>query len=139
MGFSIGSSGIRTGGPGGTLAQYADKVEGRSFNLRVLWHLLIFVRPYALRMIVAFVAMLIASALTLVAPFLVKMAIDGPIANGDIEGLNRIVLAMLLALAGFVSGVDDPALFAKLGWTEGSGRFALGIVSSFAGAAFGLP
>ena len=100
MGFSIGSSGIRTGGPGGTLAQYADKVEGRSFNLRVLWHLLVFVRPYALRMIGAFAAMLMASALTLVTPFLVKTAIDGPIANGDIGGLNQIVLVMLSALAG---------------------------------------
>lgn len=100
MGFSIGSSGIRTGGPGGTLAQYADKVEGRSFNLRVLWHLLVFVRPYALRMIGAFAAMLMASALTLVTPFLVKTAIDGPIANGDIDGLNQIVLVMLSALAG---------------------------------------
>ena len=100
MGFSIGSSGIRTGGPGGTLAQYADKVEGRSFNLRVLWHLLVFVRPYALRMVGAFAAMLMASALTLVTPFLVKTAIDGPIANGDIGGLNQIVLVMLSALAG---------------------------------------
>ena len=100
MGFSIGSSGVRTGGPVGALSQYADKVEGRSFNLRVLWHLLVFVRPYALRMIGAFAAMLIASALTLVTPFLVKTAIDGPIANGDIAELNQIVLVMLLALAG---------------------------------------
>ena len=100
MGFSIGSSGIRTGGPGGTLAQYADKVEGRSFNLRVLWHLLIFVRPYALRMTGAFAAMLMASALTLATPFLVKLAIDGPIAAGDVDGLNQIVLVMLLALVG---------------------------------------
>ena len=100
MGFSIGSSGVRTGGPGGTLAQYADQVEGRSFNLRVLWHLLVFLRPYALRMVGAFAAMLAASALTLAAPFLVKVAIDGPIAQGDVEGLNRIALAMLLAFVG---------------------------------------
>ena len=100
MGFSIGSSGVRTGGPGGTLAQYADQVEGRSFNLRVLWHLLVFLRPYALRMMGAFAAMLAASALTLAAPFLVKVAIDGPIAQGDVEGLNRIALVMLLAFVG---------------------------------------
>ena len=100
MGFSIGSSGIRTGGPGGTLAQYADQVEGRSFNLRALWHLLIFLRPYALRMAGAFAAMLVASALTLAAPFLVKVAIDGPIVQGDVEGLNRIALALLLAFVG---------------------------------------
>lgn len=100
MGFSIGATGIRSGGPRGTLEQYADKVEGRSFNLRVLWHLLIFLRPYAWRMVAALLAMLTASALTLLVPYLVKLAIDGPIVNGDISALNGIVLAMLLALIG---------------------------------------
>lgn len=98
MGFSIGTTGIRSGGPRGTLEQYADKVEGRSFNLRVLWHLLVFIRPYASRMIAALLAMLTASALTLLVPFLVKVAIDGPIADADISALNEIVLVMLLAL-----------------------------------------
>ena len=100
MGFSIGTTGIRSGGPRGTLEQYADKVEGRSFNLRVLWHLLMFVRPYAPRMIAALLAMLTASALMLLAPFLVKVAIDGPIADRDIRALNEIALVMLLALIG---------------------------------------
>lgn len=95
MGFSIGSAGVRTGGPGGTLESYADKVEGRSFNLRVLRYLMIFVRPYALQMIGALVAMLVTSALTLITPFLVKVAIDGPIATGDLDGLNGIALVML--------------------------------------------
>lgn len=95
MGFSIGSAGVRTGGPGGTLESYADKVEGRSFNLRVLRYLMIFVRPYALQMIGALVAMLVTSALTLITPYLVKVAIDGPIAAGDLDGLNGIALVML--------------------------------------------
>ena len=79
---------------------YADKVEGRSFNLRVVWHLLVFLRPYTLQMLGAFVAMLAASGLTLLAPFLVKLAIDGPILAGDIDGLNEIVLLLLLAFVG---------------------------------------
>ena len=100
MGFSIGTTGIRSGGPRGTLEQYADKVEGRSFNLRVLWHLLIFVQPYAWRMVAALLAMLIASALTLLVPYLIKVAIDGPIAARDATTLNEIVLLMLQALIG---------------------------------------
>ncbi len=100
MGFSIGTTGLSRGGPRGTLEGFAEKVDGHSFNLRVLWYLLVFVRPYALRMIGAFLAMLAVTGLTLVAPFLVKEAIDGPITNGDIPALNEIVLLMLLAFVG---------------------------------------
>jgi len=82
------------------LNAYADKVEGRSFNLRVIWHLLVFLRPYSLHMLGAFAAMLAASGLTLLAPFLVKLAIDGPIMAGDIDGLNELVLLLLLAFVG---------------------------------------
>ena len=88
------------GSPRGALNAYADKVEGRSFNLRVIWHLLVFVRPYALHMLGAFVAMLAASGLTLLAPYLVKVAIDGPILAGDINRLQEIVLLLLLAFLG---------------------------------------
>jgi ABC-type multidrug transport system fused ATPase/permease subunit len=95
MGFSIGSTGIRTGGPGNTLEKYADKVEGRSFNLRVVLSLLIFIRPYTLRMSVAFLSMIVSSGLTLLSPFLVKVAIDESIAKGDIDSLNYIALVML--------------------------------------------
>ena len=100
MGFSIGTTGIGSGGPRGTLEGFAEKVEGRSFNLRVVVHLLIFVRPYGWRMVGAFLAMLVVSGLTLVTPFLVKEAIDGPIASGDIAGLNQVVLLMFAAFAG---------------------------------------
>lgn len=93
MGFSIGSTGIRTGG--NALENYADKVEGRSFNLSVVMSLLVFIRPYTLRMSVAFLSMMISSGLTLLSPFLVKIAIDESIANGDINGLDQIALIML--------------------------------------------
>ena len=88
------------GSPRGTLESYADKVEGRSFNVRVVWHLLVFVRPYALRMLGAFLAMLAVSGFTLLAPFLVKLAIDGPILSGDIEGLNDLVVVMFATFVG---------------------------------------
>jgi len=91
---------LGAGSPRRTLDAYADKVEGRSFNLRVVWHLLVFLRPYTLQMLVAFVAMLAASGLTLLAPLLVKLAIDGPILAGDINGLDEIVLLLLLAFVG---------------------------------------
>ena len=48
-------------------------------------------------MLGAFAAMMIATGLTLLTPFLVKLAIDGPILDGDINALNDIVLVMLVA------------------------------------------
>ena len=51
-------------------------------------------------MLGAFIAMLAASGLTLLAPYLVKVAIDGPIIAGDIDGLNEIVLLLLLSFLG---------------------------------------
>ena len=116
MGFSIGSTGIRASGPRSTLERYADKVEGQSFNPRVLWHLLIFLRPYAGRMALAFLAMLLASAFTLLTPFLVKIAIDGPISQGNIEGLDGIALLMLLSLLGlYLSAMTQRFLLSWVG------------------------
>ncbi|MXV93451.1 MAG: ABC transporter ATP-binding protein [Chloroflexi bacterium] len=97
MGFSIGTASIRSGGPRGTLDAYADKVEGRSVDLRVAWQLLVFIRPYAWRMLGAFIAMLLVSGLTLAVPYLVKLAIDGPIAEGDYVALDEVALLMLAA------------------------------------------
>jgi len=97
MGFSIGSVGVRSGGPGNALESYADKVEGRSFNLRVVMSLLVYIRPYTFRMTVAFISMLVSSGLTLLSPYLVKVAIDETIAVGDLAGLDRIAFIMLLA------------------------------------------
>ena len=88
------------GGPRRTLEGYAEKVEGHSFNLRVLWYLLVFVRPYLLRMVGALLAMLGVTSLTLYTPYLVKEAIDGPITAGDLPALNDIALLMLLAFVG---------------------------------------
>lgn len=116
MGFSIGSAGVRTGGPGNTLESYADKVEGQSFNLRVLRYLLIYVRPYTLHMVIAFIAMLVTSALTLVAPFLVKEAIDGPITDGNLAELNTIALVMLGAfIALYISSTVERYLLSWVG------------------------
>ncbi len=116
MGFSLGTAGVKMSGPAGTLRGFADQVEGRSFNLRVLWYLLVFLRPYAVRMLGAFLAMLSVSGLTLLTPFLIKVAIDGPIATGDIAGLNEVVLVMLLALIGlYLSSMAQRYLLSWVG------------------------
>lgn len=96
MGFSIGSSGAGMG-PRGALDKFSEKVEGQAFNLSIVRRLLVYIRPYWLQMSAAFMLMLLASALALVIPYLVKTAIDQAIAQGDLVGLNSITLWMVAA------------------------------------------
>jgi ABC-type multidrug transport system fused ATPase/permease subunit len=98
MGFSIGTSG-GMGGPRGNIQRFGDKVEGKAFSPRVILRLIRYVRPYTWQMVIAFLAMIGSSALTLTIPFLVKVAIDGPIADGNLAELNEIALLMLGALS----------------------------------------
>ena len=93
MSFSIGTGGAGMG-PGQALRNLGQEVEERTVDRKVLARLLQFVRPYWRRMAIAFVLMLIASALSLAAPYLTKVAIDQHIALGDADGLVRISLVI---------------------------------------------
>jgi len=93
MSFAIGGGGLRMG-PHGAIRNFGDSEEGRAFDRRIVLRLLDFLRPHATRMLMAFVLMLVASALTLLAPYLIKVAIDGPIATGDASELARIALVL---------------------------------------------
>lgn len=95
MGFSIGTSGMDMGGPRGSLEQFGEQVEGKTFDVSIIWRMMSFMRPYRLKIIIAFIAMLGSSTLTIITPLLVKVAIDQPIAEGDLNGLNQLVLVML--------------------------------------------
>jgi ATP-binding cassette subfamily B multidrug efflux pump len=99
MSFSIGSSGPRMG-PRGAIERFGEKVEGRTFDPRIVLRLLAFLRPHRRRMAAAFVLMLATTALTLAAPYLIKVAIDGPIAEGDMPGLTHTSLLLAAATVG---------------------------------------
>ncbi len=99
MGISIGSSGPGMG-PRGALHRFGEKAGEDRFDRRVMIRLLPYLRPYWARMTVAFVLMLVESALTLTTPFLIKVAIDGPIAQGDTAGLTRVALGIAGAFVG---------------------------------------
>jgi len=74
--------------------------DSRAFDAEIVLRLLTFVRPYWQRMAVAFVLMVIASGLTLVTPYLIKIAIDEHIVTGNLAGLNRVALWTTLAFVG---------------------------------------
>ncbi len=91
MGFGIGvsSSGM---GPRNVMETFAegDGKRGQVYNQRVVTRMLVYLRPYTKMMTLAFVAMLADSALTLLAPYLLKITIDSYITQGDQVGLIRI-------------------------------------------------
>ncbi len=91
MSFSIGTSAPRMG-PGGVLESFGAKPEGRAFDRRIALRLLGFLRPYWRQMAGALTLMLATSALSLATPYLVKVAIDVNIAQGDLPGLTRTAL-----------------------------------------------
>ncbi|MGD8627026.1 MAG: ABC transporter ATP-binding protein [Anaerolineae bacterium] len=115
MSFSIGGSGMRLG-PRGAIHRFGSETEGRVFDPRIVLRLLAYLRPHRRRMAAATGLMLIASALSLAAPYLVKVAIDGPIAQGDAAGLGRIALLTGLAYGGlFVASAGQRYLLSWVG------------------------
>ncbi len=100
MSFTIGGSGMNMG-PRGVLENFGEgEGAGRAFDRRIMVRLLGYLRPYAGRMLLAFAMLLIASALTLTVPYLMKIIIDEMIATGDGPGLARTALIMLGAFLG---------------------------------------
>lgn len=100
MSFRIGTSSSGMG-PRGAISEFGrEGKEGRLFDWRVVSRLLAFLRPYGRRMVLAFVLMLLSTGLTLLTPYLLKVAIDNFIAVGDSEGLAAIALVTLAAFGG---------------------------------------
>ncbi len=101
MGFGIGVSNPGMG-PRGALDHYSggQDTRGIAFNPQVVTRLLGYLRPYRRQMGLAFLAMLGVSALTLLTPYLLKIAVDQFITQGDRAGLLRISLITAAAFVG---------------------------------------
>ena len=77
-----------------------EEILGKAYDARLMRRLLGYLRPYTAQVITAFFAIVAGSALQLVQPYLIKLAIDRYIAAGDLSGLNRMALAFLAILLG---------------------------------------
>lgn len=95
MSISIGSAGTGMG-PRGALERFGEQQDAPVFKGRIAVRLLEFVKPYRRQMALAILLMVCSSLLTLSAPYLLKVAIDENIAQGDISGLY--LTGSLLAL-----------------------------------------
>ncbi len=80
-----------------------DEILGKAYDARLMKRLTVFVRPYWRRLAVAIVLLFGAALAELAPPFLIRAAIDGPIASGDVSGIAPLfamyVGALLVAFA----------------------------------------
>ncbi len=103
MTFSIGSSSSGMG-PRSALEDFGSSSEsfksGQVFNRRIILRMLEFLRPFRWQMSVAFVCMLVESGFTLLTPYLIKIAIDDNIAQGDLAALTQTALLIAASFIG---------------------------------------
>jgi len=71
---------------------------GKAYDARLIRRLWGYVRPHRRLVGASLVLMLSVSAVQLVQPYLIKLAIDDHIASGRMEGLGRLALLFLAAL-----------------------------------------
>ncbi|MDC3379162.1 ABC transporter ATP-binding protein/permease [Planctomycetota bacterium] len=77
-------------------AKPADEYEGRkAFAGGLVWRLLAFVIPHRWLLILALILFPIVAATQLIQPYLVKQAIDGPITDGNVQGIAPYALGFL--------------------------------------------
>jgi ATP-binding cassette subfamily B protein len=79
---------------------HEEEVLGKAYDARLMRRLMGYLRPYWPQVLIALAAIVGASLLQLAQPYLMKIAIDEHIAQGSMEGLERLALAFLALLVG---------------------------------------
>jgi len=79
---------------------HEEDVLGKAYDARLMRRLLRYLRPYGGAVALALGAIIGDALLQLAQPYLLKLAIDRYIAQGDLDGLNRVAGLFLVALVG---------------------------------------
>ena len=77
---------------------HEEEVLGKAYDARLMRRLLAYLRPHTWHVVGALLALIGDAVFQLVPPYLVKVAIDQYIAQGDLGGLNRIAFIYLAVL-----------------------------------------
>lgn len=101
-------------GPRSAIENFGDQAETHAFDSRIALRLLGYLRPHWRRMLAATILILGSSALTLAAPYLIKVAIDQFIAQNDLAGLTQIAVWLAAVFAGAFAA--NAALQYLLSW-----------------------
>lgn len=75
-----------------------DDIVGKAYDARLMRRLLSYLKPYRRSTFWAIVCILVESGLTVIQPYLTKIAIDRYISNKDLTGLNQIAILYILTL-----------------------------------------
>jgi ATP-binding cassette subfamily B multidrug efflux pump len=85
-------SGAKPAAPAKPAGREDDEILGKAYDARLMRRLLAFVRPHVHLVAGSGVLLVLVSGAQLLQPYLIKLAIDGPIAKKEPSGLNLIVL-----------------------------------------------
>lgn len=116
MSFSIGSTSPGMG-PRSALEDFGTPQQGGSvYNPKVVSRMLTYLRPHLWKMLAAFLLTLLQSGLTLLSPYLVKVAIDQYITPRNLQGLPGIALLIAASFIGlFVVSAGQGYLLSWVG------------------------
>jgi ATP-binding cassette, subfamily B, multidrug efflux pump len=75
-----------------------EQVLGKAYDARLMRRLLLYLKPYRGSAFLAILCLIAGSALSIIQPYLTKVAIDRYIRNGNFSGLNQIAIIYVLTL-----------------------------------------
>jgi ATP-binding cassette subfamily B protein len=81
-----------------TAEMHEEQALGKAYDARLMRRLLAYIRPYRRSAFLAVVCLIGASALSILQPYLTKVAIDRYIRNDDFAGLNQIAVLYVMTL-----------------------------------------
>jgi len=79
---------------------HEEQVLGKAYDAQLMRRLLRYIRPYRGAAVLAFFYIIAGSALSVLPPWLTKLAIDRYISTANLAGLNEIALLYVLSLLG---------------------------------------
>ena len=77
-----------------------EEVQTREYDWHLMKRLLVYLKPYRWRVLAAFFLLIFSAGLSILTPFLVKVAIDNYISKHDLKGLNHLAFQYLAVLVG---------------------------------------
>lgn len=77
---------------------YEEQALGKAYDARLMRRLIGYIKPYRRSAFLAVACLIAASALSILQPYLTKVAIDKYIRNDDLAGLNQIAILYILTL-----------------------------------------
>ena len=97
MGLGVGVSRGMGGGPRSIIRAFGRAEGSQGFSLPIFRRLLGFILPHWRLLLLATALMIASAGLNLLAPYLIKVAIDNHITQGDARGLTGIALVTAVA------------------------------------------